>query len=231
MRRRRGACRICASLSRVACRAFTHISQPSFRPGRRRRGDRRPSAAAVKAGQGGRLKLEVLRKPWWSCERRRRRRGGGGQGERPGSVGAGAKKGNKTERRERGKRSQKYSRSAEAAWLAAAAATARACVSKSVTRPPVYYQSVRRCQHCQCHFSGITLLPQFMNLEVRGEPNISKWPNSFVPRKYHDSVTVGLPFLLGAKCQFVVSENGKAGTGRCLCLRLRLTLEKEVENN
>ena len=70
---------LCFSLSRVACRAFTHISQPSFRPGRRR-GDRRPSSAAVKAGQGERerererLKLEVLRKPWWSCERRRRRR-------------------------------------------------------------------------------------------------------------------------------------------------------------
>ena len=90
---------LCFSLSRVACRAFTHISQPSFRPGRRRRqkavvvgsGESRPGAR----GRGRQREREretetgsaqetvvVLRKETAAAARRRRPRGEAGVGGR-----------------------------------------------------------------------------------------------------------------------------------------------------
>ena len=96
MRRQRGACRICASLS-LGSRAAHSLTSRSLPSVLEEEGDRRPSSAAVKAGQGregegGRERetetgsaqetVVVLRKETAAARRRRRPRGEAGVGGR-----------------------------------------------------------------------------------------------------------------------------------------------------
>ena len=67
------------SLSGRVPRIHSHLAAflPSWKKKRRQKavvggGESRPGREGE--GERERLKLEVLRKPWWSCERRRRRR-------------------------------------------------------------------------------------------------------------------------------------------------------------